>query len=350
MVTSIGFNGPASLLYHLRNPTVVAKIELLSEMPLSELDNSFLWNHQVQTNDLAIDGTFSTARVPLFFNDDLIYSICSPSNLDESFHRNGMCDELLMVVRGSGRVGSAFGTLEYEPLDFIYIPRGCTVRLEEFVDDQLMIVMETTSPIGPPPRYVNLRGQLSYRGMYQERDIRLPHFDGPNDAVGAHTVNVKIGSHLTRHTLSSHPFDLVGWDGTLYPYALSMRSLAPMSGRLHALPDIYQVFESTGVSINAITPMRQPDHQESTSAQPDHTSDCDEIFHRLGRPNGNGFEPGLVTLHTRAAAHGASLALKDRPRREHTTGWGVLIDTIKPTRMARDASRGDIHNYQAAPS
>jgi homogentisate 1,2-dioxygenase len=186
--------------------------------------------------------------------------------------------------------------------------------------------------------------------MYQERDIRLPEFDGPNDVVGEHAVNVKIGPRMVRHTVGSHPFDLVGWDGTLYPYAINMQSFAPMSGRLHTLPDTYQVFQSRGVYINAITPMRQPDHEDSTPAQPDHTSDCDEIFHRLGRPDDNGFEPGVVTLHTRAAAHGAALALKTRPRRERTTGWGVLIDTTNPMKMTRNAADGDVANYHGGSS
>jgi homogentisate 1,2-dioxygenase len=350
MVTSIGFSGPASLLYHLHPPTVVAEIEPLAEMPITELEDSSLWNHQVRADGLLLEGSFSTARVPLFFNEDLVYSMCSPSLVDEAFHRNGMSDELLLVVRGSGRIGSAFGTLEYEPLDFIYIPRGCTVRLEDIVGTQLMVLMETSSPVGPPQRYLNLRGQLSYRGMYQERDIRLPCFNGPYDVVGKHFVNVKVGSRLIRHTLGSHPFDLVGWDGTLYPYAISMSSFAPMSGRVHTLPDSYQVFESKGVAISAITPMRQPDHEDSTPAQPDHTSDCDEIFHRLGKPNGDGFEPGIVTLHTRAAAHGAALVLKERPRRDRSTGWGVLIDTVNPTKMARDAAHGDVQNYHGGKS
>jgi homogentisate 1,2-dioxygenase len=148
-----------------------------------------------------------------------------------------------------------------------------------------------------------------------------------------------------RHTLGSHPFDVVGWDGALYPYAINMRSFAPMSGRLHSTPDIWQVFESSGVAINAITPVRQPDHEQSTTAQPDHLSDCDEIFHRLGRAVDGGFGHGVATLHSRAAAHGASLSLKRRERRERTTGWGILIDVAKPTAITQQAAAGDVPHY-----
>ena len=67
-------------------------------------------------------------------------------------------------------------------------------------------------------------------GAFAKRDIRIPVFEEPSDAIGEHAVDVKIGSRLLRHTLSAHPFDVVGWDGTLYPYALNMQSFAPMLG------------------------------------------------------------------------------------------------------------------------
>jgi homogentisate 1,2-dioxygenase len=345
MVTSAGFSGPASLLYHLRAATVVGDISLVDERPLLELAGGSLRNHHVAAERLSSSGSFSMARTPVFYNEDLTYWLCSPTEADDSFCRNALCDELVLVVRGSGRLGSVFGTLEYAPLDFIRIPRGITVRLEEITGDQLMIVMETAAPIEPPRQYVNQNGQLSFRGLYQERDIRIPEFRPPNDVVGDHTVLVRAGDKLVRHTVGSHPFDVVGWDGALYPYAVSMESFAPMSAHVHTTPDIYQVFQSHGVYVNAITPVRQPDHDNSTTAQPDHSSDCDEIFHRFGRPDDGGFGAGSITLHSRIAPHGAAPALKSRPRRERTTGWGILIDTVRPARMAVDAEAADLAGY-----
>ena len=350
LMTSSAFSGPVSLLYRLRPATVIKDITLVSEEPIEELTGGGLRNHQVGVNKCQRDGTLINARVPLFFNEDLVYSICSPTAVDGTFYRNAFGDELWLVFRGSGRLGSTFGSLAFAALDFIYIPRGATIALEEVTDDTLIIVMEASSPIGPPAQYVGARGQLSYHGMYQERDIRLPEFEGPKDVIGDHEVFVKTGNRMVRHIVPSHPFDVVGWDGALYPFALNMRQLTPMSGRVHTLPDIYNVFQADGVYISAVTPMRQPDHEDSTSAQADHASDCDEIFHRLGRPAEGGFESGTVTLHTRAAVHGASLALKNRPLRERSTGWGVLIDTIRPAKIARQAADGDVGGYQGGDS
>jgi homogentisate 1,2-dioxygenase len=124
-----------------------------------------------------------------------------------------------------------------------------------------------------------------------------------------------------------------------------MADLTPTTGRVHTTPDIYQIFESDGLYVSAITPMRLPDHPDSTPAQPDHLSDYDEIFHRVGREGPAGREAGTVTLHSRANPHGAALVLKERARRETTSGYGFIIDAARPVSVARSAMPADTAEY-----
>jgi homogentisate 1,2-dioxygenase len=219
------------------------------------------------------------------------------------------------------------------------------IRLEETLDRQIYTITESRAALGPPPRLRGLSGQLAYTGMYLESDLRTPRFDGPIDLPGEHHVVVKSGQRLTCQIVPAHPFDAIGWSGALYPYALNMADLTPMTGRVHTTPDVYQIFESDGVYISAITPMRLPDHPDSTPAQPDHLSDWDEIFHRVGRDGPDGYDAGSVTLHTRANPHGAALALKERSRRETTTGYGFIIDAARPVALARSAMPADAEEY-----
>jgi len=44
-------------------------------------------------------------------------------------------------------------------------------------------------------------------------------------------VLVRTSAGLTRHVHRYHPFDVVGWDGALYPYALSIHDFEPIVGR-----------------------------------------------------------------------------------------------------------------------
>lgn len=187
MVTSSGFDGPSSLLYRLRAATEVDRIELVQDRPLVAAPGT-LRNHQVRVEHIGATGAFWEAREPLFYNADLVYSVARPAPGDTTFYRNAHCDELLIVVNGTGRVDSAFGSLSYEPLDMLYVPRGTTIQVDADTDRQLLVVLETRSPLGPPPRAMGARGQMRYNAMYQERDIRLPEYLGARDDEAAHEV------------------------------------------------------------------------------------------------------------------------------------------------------------------
>jgi homogentisate 1,2-dioxygenase len=218
-------------------------------------------------------------------------------------------------------------------------------RLENLDGLQSFAIVESRGPLSPPAHLRGISGQLSYLGMYQESDIRPPDFQGPVDDASEYQIVVKQGDRYALHTVPAHPFDAVGWSGSLYPFALNMDNFNPMTSRLHPTPDLWQIFESNAMAITAMTPVRLPDHPDSTSAQPDHSADCDEIFHRLGRRSGNGHEDGSVTLHTRANPHGASLALKSRAPRDRTSGYGLILDVFDPVSVSSSAAAADDPDY-----
>jgi homogentisate 1,2-dioxygenase len=345
MLTSAGFTGPSSLLYHLRPATAVIDILPLEVPPPCPWEDNLPHNHRLDLTRFSPLGAYSTSRVPLFFNDDFMYSLSCPATVSHEFFRNSAADELLLIISGSGRVATVFGSIPYGPLDLIYIPRGVTYRLEGPAGAHVIAVVETCTPLWPPGQYRGTTGQLSYLGLYQEGDLRTPEFEGAVDDPSEHEVVVKMGPRFARHIVPAHPFDAVGWTGALYPYSLSMKDLTPMSSRLHPTPDLYQIFGSDGISISAIVPARLPDHEQSTAAQPDHSADWDEVFHRVGRRQSDGHEPGSVTLHTRGTAHGAAIALKEKPRRETSNGYGLIIDARRPVSMAHTAVPGDEPDY-----
>ena len=47
----------------------------------------------------------------------------------------------------------------------------------------------------------------------------------------------------TRMTYATHPFDVVGWDGCLYPYTFNIEDYMPITGKVHQPPPVHQVFE-----------------------------------------------------------------------------------------------------------
>jgi homogentisate 1,2-dioxygenase len=238
-----------------------------------------------------------------------------------------------------------FGDLGYGPLDVVIVPRGTTWRLRPDPTPHLLVVLETSSPVGPPARYRNGAGQFLHRSLYSERDLRTPVLGDARSDAGEFDVVVKTGEQLARHVVPGHPFDVVGWDGALYPYALNLGDVEPLSGRVHLMPDMHQVFACSGAVICAITPARLADHPGSYPAQPDHVADCDELYYRFASEGGPVPGLGAITLHTRAAAHGPRPGFEDAPRRERASLWGLIIDVAKPVRMTAAAAGADDASY-----
>jgi homogentisate 1,2-dioxygenase len=348
LYNSVGFNGPASNLYRLHQPTRVAGVEPISRSIVEPWDEGVIRNHMVDPRQLKASGDVLNARVPIAFNNDLVYSTVTPDTASDRFVRNGGKDELYVVAEGTGVVQTIFGDIEYGPLDFVYIPRGTTWRLIPGPTPQRMALLETSTQIGPLAKYRNTVGQFLSQAVYAERDFRVPELNEPVDERGVFEVAVKVGDVVTKYVYETNPLDVVGWDGALYPYALNMRDVEPFSGRVNLNPDIDGVFESRGVLVAAITPARFPDHPNAIPNIPDHNTDCDEIFYRIASEGAQFPGLGTVTIHTRAGGHGAKPGL-DRPEPGlRSELWGVILDCVEPVQLTTDAIAGDDPHYARA--
>ena len=52
-----------------------------------------------------------------------------------------------------------------------------------------------------------------------------------------------VGVGGSRLTYATHPFDVVGWDGCLYPHTFNVEDYMPITGKVHQPPPVHQVFE-----------------------------------------------------------------------------------------------------------
>src|SRR5437588_204899 len=160
--------------------------------------------------------------------------------------RDAHANELCFVHEGSGNVVTQFGSIGYRPGDWLVIPHNTTYQLLPNPDEeQRMVVIEAAGPIEPPRRYLNESGQFLEWSPYCERDLRLPGDLTTHDERGDFEVRVKTGTKLTSYCYAEHPFDVVGWDGALYPYALNIADFEPITGRVHQPPPMHQVFQIT---------------------------------------------------------------------------------------------------------
>ena len=222
VVTTAGFSRAYSVVYHLRPPTRVTRLEPAGTIPSDFGEQPTLRHHHIKTAGLPRSGDPIGGRVLLFGNDDVTIARCRPDAPQEELFRNADADEVVFVHRGRGMLHTMFGPLAFREFDYVVIPRCTTYRFEfEAGCGPDLLVIESTGSLTIPARYVNADGQLKMGAPYSERDLHGPSEIGVVDRDQETSVLVKDGRRLTRYTLANHPFDVVGWDGFVYPYTFN---------------------------------------------------------------------------------------------------------------------------------
>jgi homogentisate 1,2-dioxygenase len=271
----------------------------------------------------------------LLVNDDVHIGLVAPVSAQQVLYVNGSADEVLFVHRGSGALHSQFGHLAFKRHDYIVIPRGTIYRIDfDDLADVRLLCMEVTGLVDVPDRYRARNGQLTEFAPYSERDFHGPDsLEAGND--GPAEIWLKRSNHVSRYVLDHHPFDLIGWDGTIYPVTFNIHDFEPRAGRFHVPPPIHQTFEAHNLVICSFVP-RKLDWDPEAIHLPYHHSnlDSDEVLYYV---EGNyaarrGISQGSFTHHVGGLPHGpqpgaleASLA---RPR--ETDELAVMVDTFRP--------------------
>lgn len=257
------------------------------------------------------------------------------------FARNSSADEIVLVQDGTGALVSPFGRLGFGPQDLLIIPRGTTVQWQLDSPSARLLSMESSEPIEVPPKLRNEYGQLLERSLYCERDLRVPELSEPTVGSGRYRVLVQHGTGRTEVTLDQHPFDVIGWDGYLFPYALNLADVEPITGSLHQMPDVYQILGTAGTVICVVPPHKLDYHPLAIPSPPSHNNvDSDEVMFTVsglvpGRTTGHA---GHLTFHPRGITHGPKAGAYEASIGAHETDLtAFMIDTfatLKPTSAA----------------
>lgn len=329
-----GFSGPSSLLYHRYMPEAAHD---LSEGPVDAVTIDRETVHaqgHLKGFELEPEGDLITGRQWLMLNEDIRIGLALPAKQQEALYVNGSADEVLFVHEGSGTLHTQFGSLAFARHDYLVIPRGTVYRIDLAGPKQSKILcLEVTGFVDAPPRYRATNGQLTEAAPYSERDFRPP--TELDSGSGAAEVWLKFGGHITKYERDHHPWDVVGWDGTIYPVVFNIHDFEPRAGRFHVPPPFHQTFNAHNVVICSFVP-RKLDWDPDAVMLPYHHSnlDSDEVLYYV---DGNyaarrGIKQGSFTHHVGGLPHGpqpgALEASFDRPR--ETDELAVMIDTFRP--------------------
>ena len=357
LMGTLGFDGPASLLYHASPPTRVVGTRLL-EPPTLERENDVslrmrhfqLGNLQQESKRTAPNALLG--RVPILFNTDVMLSYGSIHETPDFFYRNAQADEIVFVSEGEGALESEFGRLYYRPGDYVVIPRGILHRFCPTTATTRTLVIETPSYIRFPSRYLTREGQLMDYAPFCERDIRPPSELVPCCKQETHKVIVKQNGVLTEITLDHHPLDVVGWDGCYYPWALSIHDFEPITGSLHQPPPVHQTFQADQFVICSFVPRIFDFHPEAVPAPYNHSNVMsDEVLFYANNEfmSRSGIEYGSLTLHPAGLPHGPHPGrAEDSIGKARTEELAVMLDTFRPLHVAKQALSVEDAGYSAS--
>ena len=192
-------------------------------------------------------------------------------------------------------------------------------------------------------------GRLRLGAPYGERDLHGPREIAPHDVDQETQVLIKDGSRLSRYTLASHPFDVVGWDGMVYPYTFNAQDFEPITGTVHQPPPVHQTFEAPGFVVCTFAPRLLDTHPDAIKVPYAHSNvQADEVLYYVRGRFGSrrGVEESSITLHPRGIPHGPHpgtiAASRDQTR---TDELAVMVDTVRPLRLTRQALALDDPTY-----
>ncbi|MCI0740215.1 MAG: homogentisate 1,2-dioxygenase [Gemmataceae bacterium] len=350
VVTLAGFGRAYSICYHLRPPTRVKKVEPAGEIAVEVVAEKALRHHHLKSAAIPSAGDTVTGRVPLLVNDDVALTRCRPAKRQSELFRNATADEVWFVHKGSGILHTMFGLLPFRPFDYVVIPRCTTYRLEFNAGDQPdLLLIEGAGNIEIPAKYINRDGQIRMGAPYCERDFHGPRDVHVVDEEKEVAVLIKDGQRLTRYTMASHPFDVVGWDGKMYPFTFNADDFEPITGTVHQPPPVHQTFDAPGFVVCTFAPRMLDTHPQAIKIPYAHSNvQADEVLYYVRGKFGSrrGVEESSVTLHPRGIPHGPHpgtiVASRDMTR---TDELAVMVDTVKPLLLTKQALELDDPTY-----
>ncbi|MGK4584130.1 homogentisate 1,2-dioxygenase [Kitasatospora sp. HPMI-4] len=354
-----GFFSDSSLLYHKGIPSAMVdavpwELPGLATTPNLPLKPRHLKLHELFPGEEWKNTDAVTGRRLVLGNGDVRIGYVA-AGAPSSLYRNGLGDECVYVESGAATLETVFGALKVGQGDYVIIPRSTTHRWVPTGDAPLRAYcIEANSHITPARRYLSKYGQLLEHAPYCERDLRGPvgpllvegtdvevlvKHRGPNGVVG------------TRYVLPHHPFDVVGWDGCLYPYAFNISDYEPITGRIHQPPPAHQVFEGDNFVICNFVPRKVDYHPLSIPVPYYHANvDSDEVMFYCGgnyeARKGSGIGQGSISLHPGGHTHGPQPGAYERSIGvEFFDELAVMVDTFRPLELGEGATASEDPGY-----
>ncbi len=350
LFSTLGFSGIYSNKYHINIPPQVKQVREV------HVDNSNNWNdaplqyYHFFTENKRSNGSILTARNEFLKNEHCIISTAHISENTEVFFRNSQMHELIFIHHGEGEFLSEYGRLPFEQWDYIVVPKGTTYQMKfNSFDNVKLFIVESDTPFEIPKHFRNEYGQLTEDAPYYERDFKVPQFTEPIDKQGTFKLILKVTGRIFEYELPHHPFDVVGWDGYLYPYTFNIKEYAPKVGKLHLPPPVHLLFTTKHFVVCNFVPRLFDFHPDSIPAPYYHSNvDSDEMIYYVYGDfmSRKGIKEGSITLHPMGIPHGPQPGKTEASiGKKSTDEYAIMVDSFEHINVTKNVKDTMDKNY-----
>jgi homogentisate 1,2-dioxygenase len=350
---TIGFDGMSSNLYHEQRPTQVKEILRQYSVAPKIAKTNNIQSYRLKGFQVEPEDDYLESRKIVLTNSDCNIILAAPrKSTEDYFYKNTDSDEVIFIHKGTGKLRTMMGNLDFKYGDYLIVPRGMIYKMDFDSEDNRLFIVESKSPIYTPKRYRNHFGQLLEHSPFCERDLRRPQELETNNESGEFLMKVKKQDEIIEMVYASHPFDVVGYDGYNFPYAFSIHDFEPITGRIHQPPPVHQTFETNAFVICSFVPRLYDYHPLSVPAPYNHSNiDSDEVLYYVAGDfmSRNDVEEGHISLHPSGIPHGPHPGAMERSiGKTETCELAVMVDTFKPLMVTEDAMKiADNKYYQS---
>ena len=219
--------------YHEHRPTMVKEIKKQYSVAPKVAKANNIKSYRFKGFQVPQINDYLESRKTVLTNSDCNIILAAPKDsLQDYFYKNTDADELIFVHRGTGKLRTHLGNLDFKYGDYLLIPRGIIYQIDFDTEDNRLFIVESYRPIYTPKRYRNWFGQLLEHSPFCERDLRQPQELETHNEKGDFLIKVKKQDEIIEMVYASHPFDVIGYDGYNYPYAFSIHDFEPITGRV----------------------------------------------------------------------------------------------------------------------
>ena len=345
-----GFTGIYSNKYHIYMPPQVETIQEHKHGNSNEWEDAPLQYYHFFTDNKKTEGNFLTARNEFLKNEHCIISTAFVTEETDIFYRNSYKHEIVFIHHGEGEFLSEYGRLPFDQWDYIIIPKGTTYQMKfKDLDDVKLFIIESDTPFEIPLHFRNEYGQLKEDAPYYERDFHPPQYMEPVDQLGEFTLILKVSNRTFEYRLPHHPFDVVGWDGYLYPYTFNIKEYAPKVGKIHLPPPIHLLFTTEHFVVCNFVPRLFDFHPNSIPAPYYHSNvDSDEVLYYVYGDfmSRTGVKEGSITLHPMGIPHGPQPGKTEASiGKKETDEYAIMIDAFSPLNVTANVKETMVEDY-----